>query len=111
MSWKTTDQCGGNWDLDIPFVQFHYMNHDHSATGCSSFYLSYGYHPGTPRLVLAPTATKRRQTAQQRASTLTSRLKIAHSGAVTRDVQAKRRRVAGGPQEPHTLHVGDSVMM
>ena len=108
---KTTDQCGDNWDLEIPFVQFHYMNHDHSATGYSPFYLSYGYHPRTPRLVFAPTATKRRQTAQQWASTLASRLKIAHSGAVTRDFQAKQRRVAGCPLEPSHLHVGDSVMM
>ena len=101
---KTTDQCGDNWDLEIPFVQFHYMNHDHSATIYSPFYLSYGYHPRTPRLVLAPTATKRRQTAQQWVSTLASRLKIAHSGAVTHDLQAKQRRVAGCPQEPSPLH-------
>ena len=87
------------------------MNHDHSATGYSPFYLSYGYHPRTPRLFLARTATKRRQTAQQWASTLASRLKIVHSGAVTRDLQAKQRRVAGCPQEPSPLHVGDSVMM
>ena len=108
---KTKDQCGDNWDLEIPFVQFHYMNHDHSATGYSPFYLSYGYHPCTPRLVFTPTAKKRQQTAQKWASTLASCLKIAHSGAVTRDLQAKQRRVAGCPQEPSTLHVGDSVKM
>jgi len=73
------------------------MNHDHSATGYSPFYLSYGYHPRTPQPVLAPTATKRPQTAQQWASTLASCLKIAHSGAVTCDLQARQRRVAGGP--------------
>ena len=67
---KTTDQCGDNWDLEIPSVQFHYMNHDHSATTYSPFYLSYGYHPRTPQLVLAPLATKRQQTAHQWASTL-----------------------------------------
>ena len=39
------------------------------------------------------------------------RLKIAHSGAVTRDLQVKQRRVAGCPQEPSPPHVGDSVMM
>ena len=54
---KTIDQCGDNWDLEIPFAQFHYMNHDHSATGYSPFYLSYDYHPRTPQLVLALTAT------------------------------------------------------
>ena len=108
---KTTDQCGEDWDLEILFVQFNYMNHDHSATSYSPFYLSYGYHPRTPRLVLAPPPTKRQQSAHQWASTLASRLKLAHSGAVTRDLQAKQRRVSGCPQEPSTLHVGDSVLM
>ena len=28
---KTTNQCGDDWDLEIPYVQFHYMNHDHSG--------------------------------------------------------------------------------
>ena len=62
---KTTDQCGEDWDLEIPLVQFNYMNHDHSATSYSPFYLSYGYHPRTPRLVLAPPPTKRQQSAHQ----------------------------------------------
>ncbi|KAJ7391349.1 hypothetical protein OS493_018392 [Desmophyllum pertusum] len=51
---KTTDQCGEDWDLEIPYVQFHYMNHDHNATGYLPFYLSHGYFPRTPRLVLSP---------------------------------------------------------
>lgn len=56
---QSTEQCGhgDNWDLEILFVQFHYMNHDHSATGYSPFHLWYGYHPRAPRPVLAPTAT------------------------------------------------------
>ena len=70
-----------------------------------------GYHPRTPRLVLAPAPTKHQQSAHQWASTLASRLKIAHTEAATHDLQAKQRRVTGYPQEPNTLHVGDSVMM
>ena len=30
---KTTDHCDDNWDIEISFGQFHYMNHDHTATG------------------------------------------------------------------------------
>ena len=34
---KTTDQWGDDGDLEIRFVQFYYMNHDHSATAYSPF--------------------------------------------------------------------------
>ena len=108
---KSTDECGDIWDLEIPFVQFNYMNHDHSATGYSPFYLSYGYAPRTPRLVLAPGPTKSPSTVQQWASTLASRLKEAHSSAADRDLQNKQRRVAGSEGTSSPLHVGDSVMM
>ena len=44
---KTTDQWGDDRDLEIPFVQFYYMNHNHSASAYSPFYPSYGYNPRT----------------------------------------------------------------
>ena len=87
------------------------MNHDHSATGYSPFYLSHGYVPRTPRLVLAPLPTTRLSSVHQWASTLASRFKAAHSDAVSRESQAKQRRVAQNTEDPTPLHVGDSVMM
>ena len=38
-------------------------------------------------------------------------IKAAHSNAVSRDSQAKQRRVAQNTEDPTPLHVGDSVMM
>ena len=108
---KSTDESGDYWDLQIPFLRFDYMNHDHSATGYSPFYLSHGYVPRTPRLVLTPLPMSRPSTVHQWASTLASRFKAAHSDAVSRDSQAKQRRVAQNTEDPTPLHVGDSVMM
>ena len=96
---KSTDESGDDWDLQIPFLRFNYMNHDHSATGYSPFYLSHGYVPRTPRLVLAPLPTSRPSTVHQWASTLASRFKAAHSDAVIRDSQAKQRRVAQNTED------------
>ena len=87
------------------------MNHDHSATGYLPFYLSHGYVPRRPRLVLVPLPTCRPSTVHQWASTLSSRFKAAHSDAVSRDSQAKQRRVAQNTEDPTPLHVGDSLMM
>ena len=87
------------------------MNHTHGTTGYSPFYLSYGYFPRTPRLVLSPLPTQRQTTDRQWASTLASRLKEAYYAAVTRDSQTKQRRVAGSTEDATPLHVGDTVMM
>ena len=108
---KSTDELRDDWDLQIPFLRFNYMNHNHSATGYSPFYLSHGYVPRTPRLVLAPLPTSRPSTVHQWASTLASRFKAADSDAVSRDSRAKQRRVAHNTEDPTPLHVGDSVMM
>lgn len=39
---KLTNESGDDWHLEIPFLRFNYMNHDHNATGYSPFYLSHG---------------------------------------------------------------------
>lgn len=89
---KTIDQCGDNWDLEIRFVQLYILHESRRH-----------YH----RLlaILLVLWLSRSQTP--------SSLKLAHSGAVTGDLQAKQRRVAGCPQGPSTqsLHVGDFGMM
>lgn len=76
---KSTEECGDYWDLEVLFVQFNYITHDHSATGYSPFYLTQGYVPCTPRLVLTPGPAKSPFTLPQWGSTLSSRLKKAHS--------------------------------
>ena len=102
---KTTDQCGDNWDLEIPFVQFHYMNHDYSATGYSLFYLSLWLSPShTP---VGSCTSCRKPSANSPEVGINpgfTSFKIEHSGAVTGDLQEKQRRVAGCPQEPSPLH-------
>ena len=108
---KSTNERGEDWDLEIPFVLFNYMNQDHEATGYSPFFLSHGYFPRTPRLVVAPPLAKSQQPASQWAATLSSRLKEAHSGAQTRDLQMKQSRVADSQEECSELHIGDTVMM
>ena len=82
-------------DLEIPFVLFNYMNHDHEASGYSPFFLSHGYIPRTPRLVVAPPLAKSQQPASQWAATLSSRLKEAHLGAQARDLGAQAREKSG----------------
>ena len=58
-----------------------------------------------------PHFTKRLQSPHQWALTLISRLKEAHSGALTRDLQAKQRRVADSLNKHTDLEVSDTVMM
>ena len=108
---KATNTHGEDWDLEVPFVLFNYMNQDYEATGYSPFFLSHGYIPRTPRLVVAPPLAKSEQSASQWAATLSSRLKEAHLGAQARDLQTKQRRVASSEGTCSELHVGDSVMM
>ena len=72
---KATNTHGEDWDLEIPFVLFNYMNQDHEATGYSPFFLSHGYIPRTPRLDVAPPLAKSQQSASQWAATLSSSLK------------------------------------
>ena len=108
---KATNTHGEDWDLEIHFVLFNYMNQDHEATGFSLFFLSHGYIPRTPRLVVAPPLAKSQQSASQWAATLSSRLKEAHMGAQARDLQTKQQRVASSEATCSKLHVGDSVMM
>ncbi len=62
---KATNERGEDWDLEIRFVLFSYMNQDHEATGYSPFFLSHGYVPRTPRLVVAPPLVKSQQPASQ----------------------------------------------
>ena len=108
---NATKERGEDWDLEIPFVLFNYMNQDHKATGYSPFFLSDGYVPRTPRLVVAPPLVKSQQPASQWAATLSSHLKEAYVGAQTWDLQAKQRRVANSQEDCNELLVGDSVMM
>ena len=35
-------QEDNDWDLKIPFVRFNYLNQEHSSTGYSPFFLTYG---------------------------------------------------------------------
>ena len=108
---KSTEECGAHWDLEIPFVQFNYMTHDHIATGCSPFYLTHGCMARTPRLVLAPGPAKSPSTVPQWASTLALRLKKAHSVAAIRDLQLGERRVAVKEVDSPLCKLGDSVRM
>ena len=108
---KATNTHGEDWDLEIPFVLINHMNQEHEATGYSPFFLSHGYIPRTPRLVVVPPLAKGQQPASRWAATLSSRLKEAHLGTQARDLQTKQRRVASSEETCSELHVGDSVMM
>ena len=87
---KATNTHREDWDLEIPFVLFNYMNQGHKATGYSPFFLSHGYIPRTARLVVTPPLAKSEQSASQWTATLLSRLKEAHLGAQARDLQTKQ---------------------
>ena len=81
---KSANELGEDWDLQIPFIRFNYMNHDHESTGYSPFYLAHGRLPRTPQLILASETSKKPTSQNQWAKSLASRLKEAHAEAVTR---------------------------
>ena len=60
---KLTNARGENWDLEMPFVLFNYMNQDNEATRYSPFVLFHGYIRCTLRLVVAPPLAKSQQSA------------------------------------------------
>lgn len=80
-----------DWDLNIPFVRFSYQIQEHSATGHSPFYLTYGRHPRTPALANGG-KLPRAQVPQDWSIELAKRLKDAHAESVATDTANKERR-------------------
>ncbi|KAK3715324.1 hypothetical protein QZH41_001662 [Actinostola sp. cb2023] len=74
---KTQEENDLDWDLKIPFVRFNYLNQEHSSTGYSPFYLTFGRNPRTPVLVKDSSMPKPK-TPQQWATDLAKTLKEAH---------------------------------
>ena len=108
---KSANELGEDWDLQIPFILFNYMNHDHESTGYSPFYLAHGRHPRTPQLILASGTSKKPTSQHQWAKSLASRLKEAHAEAITKDSRQKQERVDRSVKNEPMHKVGDTVMV
>ncbi|KAK3738178.1 hypothetical protein QZH41_007178 [Actinostola sp. cb2023] len=88
---KTTQEENDlDWDLKIPFVRFNYLNQEHSSTGYSPFYLTFGRNTRTPVLVKDSSMPKPK-TPQQWATDLAKTLKEAHDASSTRDRLQKEK--------------------
>jgi hypothetical protein len=90
-----------DWDLNIPFVRFIYQIQEHSATGHSPFYLTYGRHPRTPALANGG-KLPRAQVPQDWSIELAKRLKDAHAESVATDTANKERRTEKSKKEATT---------
>ena len=90
-----------DWDLNIPFVRFSYQIQEHSATGHSPFYLTYGRHPRTPALANGG-KLPRAQVPQDWSIELAKRLKDAHAESVATDTENKERRTEKSKKEATT---------
>jgi hypothetical protein len=90
-----------DWDLNIPFVRFSYQIQEHSATGHSPFYLTYGRHPRTPALANGG-KLPRAQVPQDWSIELAKRLKDAHAESVATDTANKERRTEKSKKEATT---------
>ena len=108
---KSATELGEDWDLQILFIGFNYMNHDHESTGYSPFYLAHGRHPRTPQLILASGTSKKPTSQHQWAKSLASRLKEAHAEAVTKDSRQKQERVDRSVKNEPMHKVSDMVMV
>ena len=90
-----------DWDLNIPFVRFSYQIQEHSATGHSPFYLTYGRHPRT--LALANGGKlPRAQVPQDWSIELAKRIKDADAESVATDTANKERRTEKSKKEATT---------
>ena len=88
-------QEDNDWDLKIPFVRFNYLNQEHSSTGYSPFFLTYGRHPRTPVLINNNSMSKPK-TPQKWATDLAKTLKEAHNTGADQDKAKKEKRIESG---------------
>ncbi|KAK3730340.1 hypothetical protein QZH41_011251 [Actinostola sp. cb2023] len=109
---KTQEENDLDWDLKIPFVRFNYLNQEHSSTGYSPFYLTFGRNPRTPVLVKDSSMPKPK-TPQQWAIDLAKTLKEAHDVSSTRDRLQKEKRTEKSKEVLTTqrFKVGDEVLV
>ncbi|KAK3752012.1 hypothetical protein QZH41_013324 [Actinostola sp. cb2023] len=109
---KTQEENDLDWDLKIPFVRFNYLNQEHSSTGYSPFYLTFGRNPRTPVLVKDSSMPKPK-TPQQWATDLAKTLKEAHDVSSTRDRLQKEKRAEKSKEVLTTqrFKVGDEVLV
>ena len=109
---KTQGEDDLDWDLNIPFVRFNYLNQEHSSTGYSPFFLTYGRNPRTPVLVKESTMPKPK-TPQEWAADLAKTFKEAHKQSTTRDMQQKQKRVEKSKEAPATQRykINDKVLI
>ena len=89
---KTQESNDHDWDLKVPFVRFNYLNQEHSSTGYSPFFLTYGRYPRTPVLIKESTMPKPK-TQQQWATELAKTLKESYGRTTVQDSLNKKRRV------------------
>ncbi|KAK3699102.1 hypothetical protein QZH41_008905, partial [Actinostola sp. cb2023] len=106
---KTQEENDLDWDLKISFVRF---NQEHSSTGYSPFYLTFGRNPRTPVLVKDSSMPKPK-TPQQWATDLAKTLKEAHDVSSTRDRLQKEKRAEKSKEVLTTqrFKVGDEVLV
>ncbi|KAK3736098.1 hypothetical protein QZH41_003542 [Actinostola sp. cb2023] len=109
---KTQEGNDLDWDLKIPFVRFNYLNQEHSSTGYSPFYLTFGRNPRTPVLVKDSSMPKPK-TPQQWATDLAKTLEEAHDVSSTRDRLQKEKRAEKSKEVLTTqrFKVGDEVLV
>ena len=109
---KAQESNDSDWDLKIPFVRFNYLNQEHSSTGYSPFFLTYGRHPRTPVLIEESTMPKPK-TQQQWATALAKTLKESYDRSTIQDSLHKKRRVESSKDiscEPK-FRVNDKVLI